>query len=70
MKKTLTARTMTTSFFDTTTSLWTDAFLAGTGVVFDNDDDNGNNDGRGEGLILTRTTTKTPTAMDSDDLSY
>ena len=41
--KTPTARTMATSFFDTTTNLWSDAFLAGRGGDFDNDDD-GNND--------------------------
>ena len=34
--------------FDTTTNLWSDAFLAGRGSDFVNDDD-GNNDGRGEG---------------------
>ena len=39
-----------TSFFDTTTNLWSDAFLAGRGGDFD-DDDNVNNDGRGEGLF-------------------
>ena len=74
MTKTQTARTTTTSFFDTTTILWLDAFLARKGADFDDDHD-GNNDGRGEGLILTRTTTKipttkTPTAMDSDEFSY
>ena len=41
--KTPTVRTTTTSYFDTTTNLWSDAFLAGRGVDFD-DDDNGNND--------------------------
>ena len=34
---------MTTSFFDTTTNLWSDAFLAGRRGDFD-DDDNGNKD--------------------------
>ena len=34
----MTARTTTTSFFDTTTNLWSDAFLAGRGGDFDNDD--------------------------------
>ena len=43
--------------FDTTTNLWSDAFLAGWVVVF-NDDDYGNNNGRRGGLILLRTTTK------------
>ena len=33
------------SFFDTTTNLWSDAFLAGRGGDFDNDDD-GNNDNK------------------------
>ena len=37
-----TARTTRTSFFDTTTNLWSDAFLAGMGGDFD-DDDEGNN---------------------------
>ena len=55
--------------FDTTTNLWSDAFLAGREADF-NDDDSGNNDGRGEGLILTRTTATTPMAMDSDNFSY
>ena len=36
--------------FDTTTNLWSDAFLAGRVVVF-NDYDAGNNNGRGEGLL-------------------
>ena len=31
--KTPTARTTTTSFFDTTTNLWSDAFLVGKGVI-------------------------------------
>ena len=59
--KTQTARTTPTSFLDTTTNLWTDAFLAGRGGDFDNDDD-GNNAGRREWLILTRTTAEIPTA--------
>ena len=42
------ARTTLTSFFDTTTNLWSDAVLAGRGGDFDNND-NGNNNGRGEG---------------------
>jgi hypothetical protein len=41
--KTPTARTTLTSLFDTTTNLWSDAFLAGRGGDFDDDDD-GNND--------------------------
>jgi len=44
--KTLTAMTpwtMKTSFVDTTTNLWPDAFLAGTGGDFNNDDDSNNN---------------------------
>ena len=36
------ARTTTTSFFDTTTILWLDAFLAGRGGDFDNYDNNNN----------------------------
>ena len=32
------------SFFDTTTNLWLDAFLAGRGGDFDNDDNGNNND--------------------------
>ena len=32
-----------TSFFDTTTNLWSDAFLAGRGGDFDNDDEGHNN---------------------------
>ena len=59
-KKTPTARTTMTSFFDTTTNLWLDAFLAGRVVVFNNDD-NGNNNGRGEGLLMTTTATSTTT---------
>ena len=43
MTMTPTARTRTTSFFDTTTNLWADAFLAGRGGYFDNDDDGKNN---------------------------
>ena len=39
----MTARTTTTSFFDITTNLWSDAFLVGKGGDFDNEDD-GNND--------------------------
>ena len=58
----MTARKTTNSFFDTTTNLWSDAFLAGRGADLDNDD-NGNNNGRGEGLILMKTTMKTPTVM-------
>ena len=38
MTKTLTAMTMTTSFFDTTTNLWSDAFLARRGGYFNYDD--------------------------------
>ena len=34
--------------FDTTTNLWSDAFMAGRGGDFDNDD-NGNNNGRERG---------------------
>ena len=67
MTKTPTARTTMTSFFDTTTNLWSDAFLAGR-VVVCNDDDAGNNDGRGEGLLMTTTaTTTTTTTMANDD---
>ena len=43
MTKTPTARTTTTTFFDTITNLWSDAFLAGKGGDF-GDDDDGNND--------------------------
>ena len=46
---------MTTSFFDTTTNLWSDASLTGRGGDFDDDDDgdkfhkdNNNNDGERE----------------------
>ena len=46
--------------FYTTTSLWSDAFLAGRVVDFNNDDA-GNNDGRGEGLLMTTTATMTTT---------
>ena len=37
--------------FDTTTNLWSDAFLAGKGGGFNNDDDYGNNDHKDEGLF-------------------
>jgi hypothetical protein len=47
MTKTLTAMTMTTSFFDTTTNLWSDAFLARRGGDF-NYDDYGNYDQKDE----------------------
>jgi hypothetical protein len=50
--KTPTARTMTTSFFDTTTNLWLDAFLAGKGGGFNNDDDDGNNGHKDEGGLF------------------
>ena len=46
--KTPMERKTSTSLFDTTTNLWSDAFLAGRGGDF-NDDEDGNNDGRGEG---------------------
>ena len=49
-----------TSFFDTTTNLWSDAFLAGRVVVF-KDDDVSNNDVRGEGLLMTTMATTTTT---------
>ena len=45
--------------FDTTTNMWSDAFLAGRGGD-DFDNDGGNNYGRKGGLILTRTPMKTP----------
>ena len=35
--------TMATSFFDTSTNQWLDAFLAGNGEDFDNNDDGNNN---------------------------
>ena len=41
--KTPTARTTMTSFFDSTTNLWSDAFLAGMGDDFDDDDYSNNN---------------------------
>ena len=63
--KTLTARSIDL-IFDTPTNLWSDAFLAGNGVDFNNDDDNGNKTTtktRGDfDDEDTRTTTKTPTA--------
>ena len=37
------ARTAIISFFDTTTNLWLDAFLAGRGGDFDDDDEGLNN---------------------------
>ena len=46
--KTPTARTTTTSYFDRTTNLWSDAFLAGRGHDFGNDYV-GNNDHKDEG---------------------
>ena len=47
----MTARTTTTSFFDTPTNLWSDAFLAGRWGDFNNDDNNNNKQtgGRGNG---------------------
>ena len=46
--KTPTARTTTISFFDTTTNLWLDAFLAGRVCDFD-DDVGGNNNHKDKG---------------------
>ena len=43
------ARTMSTSYFYTTTKLWSDTFLAGKGGYFNNNDDDGNNDHKVEG---------------------
>ena len=42
LTNTPTARTTRTSFFDTTTNLWSDAFLVGRGGDF-NDNDESNN---------------------------
>ena len=47
--KTPTARSIDL-IFDTTTNLWSDAFLAGKGGGFNNDDDDGNNDHKDEGF--------------------
>ena len=46
--KTPTARSIDL-IFDTTTNLWSDAFLVGKGCDFNNDDDTGNNDHKYEG---------------------
>ena len=50
--KTPTARTTTTSFFDTKSNLWLDAFLARRGVIL---------------TMMTMATTTTKTRGDSDD---
>ena len=71
MTQTPTARTMTASFFDTYTNLWSDAFLAERGVIFTmmtmastttktmgdfDDDDHGNNDHKDDDNNNARTT--------------
>ena len=53
---------MKISGIDTTTNLWSDAFLAWRGEG-DFNNDHSNNNGRREGLILTKTAMKTPTVM-------
>ena len=45
-----------TSFFDKTTNLWSNAFLAGKGGDFNNDDDDGNNDHKDDDNDNARTT--------------
>ena len=63
--KTPTARSIDL-IFDTPTNLWSDAFLAGNGVDFNNHDYNGNKTIKKTSSDFdnedTRTTTKTPTA--------
>ena len=78
----MTARTMTTSFFDSTTNLWSDAFLSGRGGDFYNDDNNNQQQRLTMTTTmvtmmkwLTRTTTKTPMAVNArtttkDDLFF
>ena len=62
--KTPTARSIDL-IFDTPTNLWSDAFLAGNGVDFNNDDDDGNKTTTNTSGDFdnkdTRTTTRTPT---------
>ena len=71
--KTSTVRAMTTSFFDTTTNLWLDAFMVGNGVdsttVTTTTTDNNNNDSDNDDIV-DKDNNEDPIGKDNNNLIF